>query len=72
MRVTRRDLARLLAAAAVASQTAPAQTPQASRPPESAAELLRSARDEIQKSAAAIHKLQVPFATEPAFSFRAL
>jgi hypothetical protein len=63
MRLTRRELAGLVAAAPVAARRLAAE-PQASPAPQSVAEDLR-------KNVAAVRKLAVPAATEPAFSFRA-
>jgi len=63
MRLTRRELAGLVAAAPVAARRLAAE-PQAPPAPQSAAENLR-------QNVAAVRKLAVPAATEPAFSFRA-
>jgi hypothetical protein len=71
MKLTRRELAQtgswlvargLLIPSGLAGIAA--AEPQASPPPQSAAE-------ELHKNVAAVRKLSVPAATEPAFSFRA-
>lgn len=63
MTVTRRSLARVLAAAAV-SQTGSAQTPSSDAD-------LDSAREQMKTSARQIAKVKLPMATEPAFHFKA-
>ncbi len=65
MAVTRRSLARMLAAAAAATQTSGAQTPQ----PADAD--MQSARDQMRANAEQIAKVKLPMATEPAFQFKA-
>jgi hypothetical protein len=64
MRVTRRELAGLLASAPLAAQ-APAPQPQ------SAAEELKAASDRVRRNTATLSKFPVPVATEPAFTFKA-
>jgi len=64
MRLTRRELAALVAATPMAARRLAAAEPQASPPPQSAAQ-------NLHKNVAAVRKLAVPAATEPAFSFRA-
>jgi len=61
MRVTRRQLAGLVAAAAAAK-------PQTAAAPDSPAP---SAAEDLRQNAAVVRKLAVPARTEPAFSFRA-
>jgi hypothetical protein len=63
MKVTRRSLARILAAATV---------PQTARPQEQPVnEDLKSARDEMRANTEQIAKVKLPIATEPAFHFKA-
>ena len=65
MKLTRREWAGTLAAGlAAAPQTGHAQ--------ESAAQLLEQATQETRRDSAAIARLEVPAATEPAFAFRPL
>jgi hypothetical protein len=62
MNVTRRTLAKIVAAAAV-PVSATAQS--------DADEETRSAHDALRNNAAQIAKVEVPMATEPAFHFKA-
>ncbi|HVP00693.1 MAG TPA: hypothetical protein VMT15_21630 [Bryobacteraceae bacterium] len=65
MALTRRSLAKALAAAAVVRPSAPAQ---------SAAQTdadLQSARDQLRSNIQQIAKVKLPMATEPAFHFKA-
>lgn len=82
MRITRRQLAGLVAAVPAAARglaadpaagrrRAAAATPQAAAGPDFAAQPATSAADDLRKNAATIRKLAVPAQTEPAFSFRA-
>jgi hypothetical protein len=65
VKVTRRSLGRILAAAAaVAPGGADAQTTEAN-------EDLQSARDQIRANESQIAKVKLPVATEPAFHFKA-
>ncbi len=66
MRLTRRELAALMAAAPAAVRTPEPQQPAAP----AAAETAQSAADDLRKSVAAIRKLSVATEYEPAFSFR--
>jgi hypothetical protein len=65
MDVTRRSLARVLAAAAVAPKPSQAQ------PPSSADADLQSARDRMRSNAQQIAKVKLPMAVEPAVHFKA-
>jgi hypothetical protein len=65
MDVTRRSLARMLAVAAAARQTAVSQTPQ---PAEADSQ---SAHAQMKTNAQQIAKVKLPMATEPAFHFKA-
>jgi len=69
MRLTRRELAGLVAAAPLAARRLARAKPQAAAP-DSAAPPAQSAAEDLHKSVAAVRKLAVPAATEPAFSFR--
>jgi hypothetical protein len=64
MKLTRRQLATALTAAA-----ALAQTP--SGPPATPEDELKAARDRFQANGAALARREVPMATEPAFQFKA-
>ena len=65
MKLTRRNLATVLASAAVASAQ------QASPPPAPPAdELIQAARARMLANAAALHQPAIPMATEPAFQFK--
>ena len=64
MKLTRRQLATALTAAA-----ALAQTP--SGPPATPEDELKAARDRFQANGAALASREVPVATEPAFQFKA-
>jgi hypothetical protein len=66
MQVTRRSLARILAASAAVPLQAVAQTPS----PDSDDEL-RAARDRMRNDAAILAKFPLPKTTEPAFRFKA-
>jgi hypothetical protein len=63
MKVTRRSLAQMLAAAAVP------QTDSAQEPPLN--EDLKSAREQMSTNIQQIAKVKLPMATEPAFHFKA-
>ncbi len=67
-RMTRRQLAGSLVAAAAAAQ-APPEAPRAA--PAGPAEDLEAARDQNRRSAEALAKVAVPIDTEPAFHFSA-
>jgi len=69
MRLTRRELAGLVAAAPMAARRLAQAKPQAAPAPDSAPPAPQSAA-ELHKNVAAVRKLAVPAATEPAFSFR--
>jgi hypothetical protein len=64
MQVTRRSIARMLAAAAVVPQAATPQAPSADADFDSARELLKS-------NAQQVAKVKLPAPTEPAFHFKA-
>jgi hypothetical protein len=64
VKVTRRSIARILAAAATVPQAATPQTPPADAD-------LDSARAQMKTSAQQIAKVKLPTATEPAFHFKA-
>jgi hypothetical protein len=64
MKVTRRSLARMLAVAAAAPQTAGSQTPPADAD-------LDSAREQLKSNAQQVAKVKLPMPTEPAFHFKA-
>jgi hypothetical protein len=64
VKVTRRSIARMLAAAAAVPQTATPQTPSADAD-------LDAARAQMKTSAQQIAKVKLPTATEPAFHFKA-
>jgi hypothetical protein len=66
MKITRRNLAALAAAAVAASpQAAIAQQPA------SGEDLMKTKRDQMQANAAALAAVKVPMAVEPAFQFKA-
>lgn len=65
MAVTRRSLARMMAAAAAAAQAGVSQT----APPANAD--MQAARDQMRANAEQIAKVKLPMATEPAFQFKA-
>lgn len=67
MNVTRRKLARILAATTAVPLAASAQTPAPADPDEN----LKSAREQMRGNAQALAKVRVPMATEPAFRFKA-
>jgi hypothetical protein len=67
MKLTRRKLA-ALAAAAVA---APSSVPAAPQQPSAGEDLLKAKRGQMQANAAALANVDVPMATEPAFQFKA-
>jgi hypothetical protein len=72
MRMTRRQLAGLVAAApAAARQLAAAAKPQTAAAPDSQGQPAPSAAEALRRNAAVVRKLAVPAETEPAFSFRA-
>ncbi len=62
MKVTRRDLAIMVAAAAV---------PAGAQPQSEAGDDTRSAEDALRNNAAQLQKVDLPMATEPAFEFKA-
>jgi hypothetical protein len=64
MKLTRRQLAALVSATALAE----AQTPQPAAPP---ADELQAARDKIKANVDALAHLEVTASTEPAFRFHA-
>jgi len=65
MRLTRRKLAlALVAAREMASRPAP-------QPPSSSDDDLKARRDLMRANAAAVAKVEIPMATEPAFQFKA-
>ena len=66
-RITRRQLAGAVLATAAAAQTPPS-TPAA---PATPADELQAAREQNQRTAANLAKVQVPPETEPAFHFTA-
>lgn len=66
MAVTRRSLARMLAAAAAVPRVGVSQTNQ---PPADAD--LESARGQVRTNIEQIAKVKLPMATEPAFHFKA-
>ncbi len=65
MDVTRRKLARMLAASAAVPIAAEAQSPV------QIDENLKSARDQMKNNAQQLAKVKLPMATEPAFHFKA-
>lgn len=65
MKLSRRELAGVVAAAAGAAAQTPANAP------ESPAQLAQSALEHDRKTAAEIRKIKLPIDTEPAFSFKA-
>ena len=71
MRLTRRELAGLVAVAPMAARRLAPVTPQAAIAPDPAASPAQAAAQDLHKNVAAVRKLSVPAATEPAFSFRA-
>ena len=66
MKITRRKLA----ASALASAAALAQTPPPA-PAESPEELLKAAREQVKRTGETLAKHRIPMATEPAFQFKA-
>ena len=68
MKLTRRQLASALTAAAALSQSS-AQTPPA--PPAAPEALLEEARNQVRATTARLAAQEVPMATEPAFQFKA-
>jgi hypothetical protein len=67
MKLTRRNLATVLASAAVATAQLPGQIPAAAPP---ADDLMKTARDRMQANAAALNQPAIPMDTEPAFQFK--
>jgi hypothetical protein len=65
MKLTRRKLAALAAAAVAAPAQVQAQQPAAGE------DLLKTKRDQMRAGAAALANVEVPMATEPAFQFKA-
>ena len=71
MKLTRRNLATVLASAAVATAGLPGQTPaQAPAAPPPTDDLMKTARDRMLANAAALNATTMPLATEPAFQFK--
>jgi hypothetical protein len=70
MKITRRTLARMLAATAAVSG-AEAQTPSQASPSNGIDEDATAARELLQSNARDIAKVTLPMATEPAFRFKA-
>jgi hypothetical protein len=68
MKISRRELAGLVAAGGTALR-AGRQTPGSAA--ESPAQLAQSVLEDVRKTAAEIRKFKVPTATEPAFAFKA-
>jgi hypothetical protein len=68
MKVTRRKLARILAAAAAVPGVAAPQAPSAVS---SGDEDLNTAREQLRNNAQQLAKVNLPMATEPAFRFKA-
>ena len=68
MKVSRRELASALTAAAALAQSS-AQTPAA--PPATPEALLREAQNRVRAATARLASQEVPMATEPAFQFKA-
>ena len=66
MNLTRRSLARILAATAAVPLQGVAQTP-----PPDADDELKAARDRMRNDAAILAKFPLPKITEPAFRFKA-
>jgi hypothetical protein len=66
MKLTRRKLA-AIAAAAVVPAKAPAAPPQ----PSAGEDLIQTKRDLLKANVAALASVDVPMATEPAFHFKA-
>jgi hypothetical protein len=64
MQVTRRSIARMLAAAAAVPQTATPQAPSADAD-------FDSAREQVKSYAQQVAKVKLPASTEPAFHFKA-
>ena len=70
MKLTRRNLATVLASAAVASAAVASEQQPTAAPAAPADELLKTARDRMRANAAALDKPAIPMATEPAFQFK--
>ena len=68
MKLTRRELAGIVAAGTAAGRTAPEAR---GSDPESPVKPEQSAVESLKKTSAEIRKLKVPIETEPAFAFRA-
>jgi hypothetical protein len=66
MKLTRRELAAVVSATAMATVPAQAQQPPANRVDE-----LQTARDRMKANGDLLAQQQVPMATEPAFQFKA-
>ncbi len=66
-KITRRNLA----ARALASAAAVAQTTQAQPAPDRDAELLKAAQDQVHRTGEILSKYEISMATEPAFQFKA-
>jgi hypothetical protein len=67
-KMTRRELAGAVLAAAAAAQTPPGAAPST---PANAAEELQAARQQNQRGSEALAKVSMPMDTEPAFHFTA-
>jgi hypothetical protein len=63
MKVTRRNIARMLATTAIGTASASPQT--------DSDEETKSAHDQMRNNAQQLAKVRVPMATEPAFQFKA-
>jgi hypothetical protein len=70
MNITRRTLARMLAATAAANG-AEAQTPSAASPSSGIDEDMIAVQEQLQSNERDIAKVMLPMATEPAFRFKA-
>ncbi len=68
MKLTRRELAGVVAAGTVVARAAAQASSEAAETPE---QLAQSALQEARKTAAEIRKVKLPLDTEPAFGFRA-
>jgi hypothetical protein len=62
MKLTRRELAGVLACGAAVQAQSPSETPE---------QLRKAASEEVRRDSAEIAKFKVPVVVEPAFSFRA-
>ena len=71
MKVSRRKLARMFAAAAVASQLAEAQAPPPAAAKPTADEDLAQAQTALRSNSTQLARIPLPMAVEPAFRFKA-